>query len=67
MMGLSLFFNCNAFLMVFVVQYIRAQEYANDDIAFAWFMPKDDVSRADEKPFWTTKSAKAEVDVGNNL
>ena len=66
-MSVSWFFTCNAFLIVFVVQYIRAQENANNDIALAGFMPKDDVSLADEKPFWTKKSAKAEIDVGNNL
>ena len=66
-MSFSSFFNCNAFLMVFVVQYMRAQDNANNDIAFAGFMPKDDVSLADKKPFWTKKSAKAEIDVGNNL
>ena len=66
-MSFSSFFNCNAFLMVFVVQYTRAQENANNDIAFAGFMPKDDVSPADEKPFWTKKSENAETDVGNNL
>ena len=40
---------------------------ANNDIAFAGFMPKDNVSPADEKPFWTKKSENAETDVGNNL
>ena len=66
-MGFSLLFRCNVFLVVFVVQYKLAQENANNDIAFAGFMPKDDVSLADEKPLWTKKSAKAEIDVGNNL
>ena len=66
-MSFSSFFNWYAFLMVFVVQYIRAQENANNDIAFAGFTSKDDVSLADEKPFWTKKSAKAEIDVGNNF
>ena len=67
LMIFSSFFNCNAFLMVFVVQYIRAHENANNDIAFGGFMPKDDVSLADEKPFWTKTSANAEIEVGNNL
>ena len=63
-------FGCNVFLIVFVVQSIVvpvAQENANNNIAFAGFMPKDDVSPADEKPFWTKKSENAETDVGNNL
>ena len=66
-MGLSLLFRCNAFLIVFVVQYILAQENADNDIAFAGFMPKDNASLANEKPFWTKKSANTETDVGNNL
>ena len=63
----SLVFGCNAFPIVFVVQYILAQQNAYNDIAFAGFMPKDNVSPADEKPFWTKKSANAETDVGNHL
>ena len=66
-MGLSLLFRCNAFLIVFVVQYILAQENADNDIAFAGLMPKDNTSPADEKPIWTKKSAKAKTDIGNNL
>ena len=66
-MSFSLVFGCNAFLIVFVVQYILAQENADNDIAFARLMPKDNTSPADEKPTWTKKSAKAKTDIGNNL
>ena len=66
-MGLSLLFRCNAFLIVFVVQYKLAQENANNDIAFAGLKAKDNLSPANEKPFWTKKSANTETDVGNNL
>ena len=66
-MGFSLLFRCNVFLVVFVVQYKLAQENANNDIAFAGFMAKGNVIPADEKPFWTKKSANTETDVGNNL
>ena len=66
-MSFSLLFRCNVFLIVFVVQHELAQQNANNDIAFGGFMPKDDVSLADEKPFWTKKLANAEIDVGNNI
>ena len=69
-MSFSLVFGCNAFLIAFVVQCNKvpvAQENANNNIAFAGFMPKDNVSPADEKPFWNKKSENAETDVGNNL
>ena len=69
-MSFSWVFGCNAFLIVFVVQCNLvpvAQENANNNIAFAGLMPKDDVSPAGEKPFWTKKSENAETDVGNNL
>ena len=65
-MSFSLVFGCNAFLIVLVVQYSLAQENANNDIAFAGFMAKGNVSPADKKPFWTKKSTNAETDVGNN-
>ena len=66
-MGFSLLFRCNVFLIVFVVQYKLAQQNANNDIAFAGLKAKDNVIPADEKPFWTKKSANTETDVGNNL
>ena len=66
-MGFSLLFRCNVFLIVFVVQYKLAQENANNDIAFAGFKAKDNVSPADKKPFRSKKSANTETDVGNNL
>ena len=66
-MGFSLLFRCNVFLIVFLVQYKLAQENANNDIAFAGFKAKDNVSPADKKPFWSKKSANTEADVGNNL
>ena len=66
-MGFSLLFRCNVFLIVFVVQYKLAQQNANNDIAFAGFKAKDNVSPADKKPFRSKKSANTETDVGNNL
>ena len=66
-MSFSWVFGCNAFLIVFVVHYKLAQENANNDNAFAGFKAKDNASPADEKPFWTKKSANTETGVGNNL